>query len=108
MKPLQKRGIFSADDLRIVFSDIAIILGANTKLLKELESRTKTKHPSIMIGDVFLQMVEWIFVYVTLQSPALRVYTQFVNNYEIALKKIKDFNKNPEYIDFLEVKEYIK
>lgn len=39
-----------------------------------------------------------------LQSPALRVYTQFVNNYEIALKKIKEFNKNPEYVDFLEVK----
>jgi hypothetical protein len=99
--------IFLSEDIKIIFSDIEIILAANKNLLQDLDKNLSKWMPSQVIGSVFLQMV-CPSLYLVLCSnfmfkgPVLRVYSMYVNNFERAHRTIAEYLKKDAYIAFLD------
>jgi hypothetical protein len=70
--------IISNDEIKTIFSHIQIILGYNDALLEDLRKKTSSWYPYQMIGDVFLRMAAF-----------MRVYTDYVRNFNDALSMIQ-------------------
>lgn len=81
--------IISNDEIKTIFSHIQIILGYNDALLEDLRKKTSSWHPYQMIGDVFLKMAAF-----------MRVYTDYVRNFNDALAMIQECKKSPEFLAF--------
>ncbi len=80
LKPLRTRlaegsPIISAEDMRVIFSDVEIILSANMKLLNDLDKKMAQWHPTQTIGDVFLEMVRNMY---QLSSIFPSIYVHFL------------------------------
>ncbi|RXN01629.1 Epithelial cell-transforming sequence 2 oncogene-like [Acipenser ruthenus] len=71
------RGIVSAANVLIIFSDVLDILELNRQFLEELKERLQEWGPSQCLGDVFIKF-----------STRLNTYTNFFNNYSVILKTI--------------------
>eukprot|EP01098_Paradermamoeba_levis_P003190 TRINITY_DN1484_c0_g9_i1.p1 TRINITY_DN1484_c0_g9~~TRINITY_DN1484_c0_g9_i1.p1 ORF type:complete len:304 (+),score=81.93 TRINITY_DN1484_c0_g9_i1:213-1124(+) len=83
--------IITTVEIRKIFSDIEVIININHELLRELEPRIQNWSSTQCLGDVFLNM-----------SKFLKVYTQYVNNYNIALATINECKQNTKFWKFLQ------
>ena len=55
--------IVSRQDLKAVFSEIEVICGYNSMLLKQLEDRMKNWSETQLIGDIFIKMIDFLKTY---------------------------------------------
>lgn len=109
-RPLDQAVTISRQDTVSLLSNIELILGVNRVLLKGLEERINTRaHASYLvdknplidpqkegsIGDVFLKL-----------APFLKLYTQYVNNFDLATETYERLCKNSE--EFLVLLENFK
>lgn len=97
-KPLQElaftpNAILSSASVSTIFSNSESILNINKQLLADLESRiVNWSNKTSRLGDIFKNII-----------PFLKLYTQYVNNYDIASKHhIECEHQKPEYVHFLE------
>eukprot|EP01113_Clastostelium_recurvatum_P028624 TRINITY_DN3459_c0_g1_i2.p1 TRINITY_DN3459_c0_g1~~TRINITY_DN3459_c0_g1_i2.p1 ORF type:complete len:1330 (+),score=357.21 TRINITY_DN3459_c0_g1_i2:583-3990(+) len=79
------------DYSRSIFSELEVILAYNGMLLKTLEQRMKNWKTNDNLGDAFLKMTDF-----------LKVYTQYVNNFNSALKTITLSKQHERLGPFLE------
>eukprot|EP01114_Cavostelium_apophysatum_P014970 TRINITY_DN3996_c0_g1_i1.p1 TRINITY_DN3996_c0_g1~~TRINITY_DN3996_c0_g1_i1.p1 ORF type:complete len:701 (-),score=169.13 TRINITY_DN3996_c0_g1_i1:41-2143(-) len=86
-----KKAFITEDQVRLLFSDIEIILGYNQQLLEDMTPRIKSWSPSQCLGDIFLRITNF-----------LKVYTGYVQNYDVALETIGICKKNPKFAAFIE------
>jgi len=89
------RPILSAEKIKLVFSIIEIIHNYHTILFERLESRVKRwladqKATPLVIGDIFVLM-----------STHLSCYSQYVNNFDVAIATLNEEKKiNPTFTQF--------
>lgn len=62
------------EDIKVMFSNIHLILPLNQTMLKDLQARIDTWSPKQKLGDVFVQL-----------GPFLKMYNEYGNNYKQAL-----------------------
>jgi len=89
MLPMQVESMvkknFTEHDIAVVFSCINTILSVSKELLVELESRLE-KWPAIQLfGEVFIKM-----------APVLKLYVEYINNYDQAQAQLKLLMETPE------------
>jgi len=94
LRPLKEaaaggKPIVSHDEIKTIFSNIQIILGYNDALLEDLRKKFAAWHPFQLIGDVFLKMAAF-----------MKVYTDYVRNFNDALATIQECRKVPEFQSF--------
>lgn len=49
--------LITRDQIRLIFSEVEVILAYNKRLLEDLEPRVKEWGPNQRLGDIFLQIV---------------------------------------------------
>ncbi|KAH3767673.1 guanine nucleotide exchange factor [Pelomyxa schiedti] len=89
MEPLRASKIISEDDIKSIFSDVAIIRSVNESLLATLRSRIAKWNKTQKLGDVFLRM-----------SDYLRVYTEYVKNFYVARNTLKKYDGSHAFWNF--------
>jgi len=107
-RPLDQSVTISRQDTLSLFSNVELILGVNRVLLKGLEERiahagspTFSDNPLAdpqkagCIGDIFLRL-----------APFLKLYTQYVNNFDLSTETYDRLYKNSE--EFLVLLESFK
>ncbi len=57
MKIAQNKGFITPDQIKLIFSEVEVILGVNTTVLNELEERMREWSNTQKIGDIFLNIV---------------------------------------------------
>ncbi|KAJ3425089.1 faciogenital dysplasia protein [Anaeramoeba flamelloides] len=89
--PLKKTKIIDLNEIKNIFSNIESIYGLNHRLYLDLEKR-KSNLETRQWSDLFTRFI-----------PFLKLYTDFVNNYENALETIrKNIQNNNSFATFLE------
>eukprot|EP00013_Stygamoeba_regulata_P004064 CAMPEP_0177640894 /NCGR_PEP_ID=MMETSP0447-20121125/6786_1 /TAXON_ID=0 /ORGANISM="Stygamoeba regulata, Strain BSH-02190019" /LENGTH=1125 /DNA_ID=CAMNT_0019142995 /DNA_START=207 /DNA_END=3585 /DNA_ORIENTATION=+ len=88
--PTGKKPLLTPEQVRNIFSIAETIHGYHKMLLDGLEARIGSYDENMTIGDYFLTM-----------SDFMRTYTQYVNNYNIAVEVLDQLEKNPEFVTFL-------
>ncbi|KAJ3450697.1 faciogenital dysplasia protein [Anaeramoeba flamelloides] len=89
--PLKKTKIIDPNEIKNIFSNIESIYGLNHRLYLDLEKR-KSNLETRQWFDLFTRFI-----------PFLKLYTDFVNNYENALETIrKNIQNNNSFATFLE------
>jgi hypothetical protein len=86
LKALKSLGddIIPVATIRIIFSEIEVIKSYNTLIVQKLRARyQKWYSEGQKVGDIFLQL-----------TPFLKVYTAYVNNYNLALKTVTELSQN--------------
>lgn len=74
-----------------------LIEGVNKALLDDLEKRHVNWTPTTCIGDIFLRF-----------APYLKLYTQYVNNYNVSAASITQLTESkPKFREFLQTGERI-
>jgi len=91
MEPMKLSGVANRDQIRAIFSELEIVLAYNTMLLGELSCRMQKLNADTCVGDIFVKM-----------SDFLKVYTQYVNNYNVALVTVNQLKKNEKFAHFLQ------
>jgi len=91
LEPMKSSGIANRDQIRAIFSEIEIVLAYNTMLFGELTKRAQNLNTETCVGDIFAKM-----------SDFLKVYTQYVNNYNTALVTLNQLKKNEKFAHFLQ------
>eukprot|EP01101_Sappina_pedata_P010276 TRINITY_DN6432_c0_g1_i1.p1 TRINITY_DN6432_c0_g1~~TRINITY_DN6432_c0_g1_i1.p1 ORF type:complete len:628 (+),score=173.94 TRINITY_DN6432_c0_g1_i1:1859-3742(+) len=88
--PLVKSGLIEKEDaLKPVINSIPVIIGVNTRLLKDLENRLKIWSSTCILSDIFLLMSEF-----------LKTYTQYVNNYSSAINTFVSLSEKKTFIEW--------
>jgi hypothetical protein len=82
--------VISKSEIKNIFSEIEVILNYNVMLLNELEKRMDNWSQEQIIGDIFLKITDF-----------LKVYTQYVNNYNRAIHTMHSCEKNEKFSSFL-------
>jgi hypothetical protein len=93
-KPLEeetssKKPLLTKEQLKRLFSDIEIIYSFNTKLLEDLQSRVEkwnTWQRRDILGDIFTKIFGF-----------LKVYTNYVQNFNLSLQMIDQLKKNAKF-----------
>eukprot|EP01103_Thecamoeba_quadrilineata_P005211 TRINITY_DN15037_c0_g1_i1.p1 TRINITY_DN15037_c0_g1~~TRINITY_DN15037_c0_g1_i1.p1 ORF type:complete len:1038 (-),score=173.55 TRINITY_DN15037_c0_g1_i1:67-3180(-) len=85
-----KKPFVSSTELRKIFSEIEAILNVNRKLLNDLSPRIDQWTPSQLIGDVFLFLFNF-----------LKIYTQYIADYNTKISTIRECMERPEFTKFL-------
>jgi len=67
--PLQTthKDMIGADDVKVIFGQVTVLLGYNTIMLSKLEKRMSEWSFSSGVGDIFLFMVLFLFVLLNFQ-----------------------------------------
>jgi len=87
--PLKERRIIKDKEIRVIFSNMNVLLGVNVALLKELEKEAENPIPPI--GSTFCWM-----------SDFLKMYSDYCNNQAEAFKILARCRKeNPRFQQFL-------
>jgi hypothetical protein len=96
LRAQQGKPIISLARIALIFSNIEFILSLNTELLMKLRARIQAWSPTQVVGDIMIEA-----------APSLRhTYTQYVNNYDQALKTLNwCLQKENSFAFFLESKE---
>jgi len=70
---------------------VEIILNTNKELLEAaLIKRVEQQwHPNQLVGDIFVKM-----------APCLKIYTEYIQNFNDALNQIQECKKSPAFIEF--------
>eukprot|EP01125_Pyxidicula_operculata_P004908 TRINITY_DN1817_c0_g1_i2.p1 TRINITY_DN1817_c0_g1~~TRINITY_DN1817_c0_g1_i2.p1 ORF type:complete len:764 (+),score=191.86 TRINITY_DN1817_c0_g1_i2:34-2325(+) len=83
--------LLNVTQLNTIFGDIKLIIPLNQQLFEELqECVSKGPDNATKIGEIFVKM-----------SPALKLYTQYVNNYENAIQTLNTLRKSTKFQSFL-------
>jgi hypothetical protein len=95
--PLRETGIrnaqeafISLEDVRIIFGSVEVIYNINMEFCKKLEEKVNTWSSHQKIGSVFLSIGQF-----------LKVYTQYINNYNQAASRLEECKKNKLFAQFL-------
>jgi hypothetical protein len=80
---------FGPKDVQSIFSNVELILNISNEMLQSLSDRYEKWTPNQCIGDIFLKM-----------GPFLKLYIQYVNNYEHSLETLERLEKNPLFQAF--------
>lgn len=102
--------------VQTVFSNITIILQLHEKLYSELEQRMITwSAEQGRLGDIILTMVFLKkrpssfksliqnILFSCKKVPFMKMYTDYVNNYDAALSMLSHLHKNKKFTAFLQV-----
>lgn len=90
----EKSELISKLDVRSIFSDIEVICSTNRLLLQKLEERFQGWNSSKKIGDIFLFLTD-----------SFKLYSQYVNGYDIAIQTLQECKKQTAFQKWLETKE---
>ena len=100
LKPIQNKAfsanqILSNSEISQIFSNVETILGVNSRLLNELETRIPNNPAQkVQIGEAFNQL-----------APFFKLYTKYVETYAPGEKLIIELiEKNPQFNQFLSEK----
>eukprot|EP01116_Phalansterium_solitarium_P014729 TRINITY_DN3252_c0_g2_i2.p2 TRINITY_DN3252_c0_g2~~TRINITY_DN3252_c0_g2_i2.p2 ORF type:complete len:600 (-),score=233.08 TRINITY_DN3252_c0_g2_i2:85-1884(-) len=85
------RPVIPLDDLRVIMSDIEVIMNANSRFLDDLRLCVLRWSPAQRIGDLFLAM-----------GSVLRVYTAYVENYPEAIDRLAKYRDAPAFVAYAE------
>ena len=81
---------FKRDHLKILFSNVHVVIPLNQQLLEELTERVNNWSESQKVGDIFLKI-----------APYFKLYNEYSNNYEASLECFDQFyTKNIQFIKF--------
>jgi hypothetical protein len=81
--------------LRVLFSDLEVIVGLNTELLADLEAHVANFHPRrTCVADPFLKY-----------GAFFRWYHSYISNYDRAFKLLTMLKKSPKMKSFLATQE---
>jgi len=89
--PMKKQKIIRQKDIDVIFSDWENILLVHREIMKRLEDRQKQGYVINEIGDIWIQM-----------SDYLKVYTMYCSNHPYALIKLQILSRNKNFTKFLE------
>eukprot|EP01103_Thecamoeba_quadrilineata_P016666 TRINITY_DN5625_c0_g1_i2.p1 TRINITY_DN5625_c0_g1~~TRINITY_DN5625_c0_g1_i2.p1 ORF type:complete len:802 (-),score=233.69 TRINITY_DN5625_c0_g1_i2:57-2462(-) len=78
------------DDVGVIFSNMNLLIGLSTELLGDLNKRIDSWNNRQLIGDLFLKIV-----------PHLKIYTQYLANYNAAHLRLNSLKQNPQFAAFL-------
>jgi len=85
------------EDIRDIFSQIEVICNYNQNIALKLQERIEKWHWTQQLGDIFLEMMDF-----------LKVYIQYVNNYNVSLEKLEKLNAIPEFSSWLQQQESLE
>ncbi|MDP2438552.1 MAG: hypothetical protein Q8P67_22645, partial [archaeon] len=92
-KPAQSK--FKREHLKILFSNIQVVVPLNQQLYEELSSRLAAWSETQRIGDIFVKM-----------APYFKLYNEYSNNYEAALQLFdRMYTKDVPFVKTLELAE---
>lgn len=83
--------IISEEELKIIFSEIEIVLAYNTILKTELNNRVEKWDQNTCIGDIFIKF-----------SAFLKVYSQYSRNYTEAMNLLNTLKTQSKFKAFLQ------
>jgi len=78
-------------DIKVIFSEIDVILNYNQMMQMQLTERVSKWNAEQRVGDIFLGMIEF-----------MKVYTQYVKNFNDALKTLSLYRQNKLFRDWLQ------
>jgi len=81
---------FSSSSITTIFSNLTSILSLSKEVLNELEHRINNWTQSQRVGDIFVKM-----------SPIMKLYSEYINNFEKASKSLGELLKSPKCTEFL-------
>ncbi|PRP76763.1 hypothetical protein PROFUN_14888 [Planoprotostelium fungivorum] len=81
---------FTKEDMKVVFSDIQVILKFHENFLQLLEERWTNWSVFRCVGDIFLSM-----------NDTLHVYSGYVNNSPFSTVRIQELLRDPRYVKWL-------
>src|SRR3989338_212649 len=86
---------FKRDHLKILFSNVHVVIPLNQQLLEELTERVNNWSESQKVGDIFLKI-----------APYFKLYNEYSNNYEASLECFDQlYTKDVQFIKLLEMCE---
>eukprot|EP00824_Muranothrix_gubernata_P014919 TRINITY_DN3091_c0_g1_i3.p1 TRINITY_DN3091_c0_g1~~TRINITY_DN3091_c0_g1_i3.p1 ORF type:complete len:300 (-),score=58.80 TRINITY_DN3091_c0_g1_i3:10-909(-) len=99
LKPLReiaemRHNILTLAEIRSIFSIIEMIFNVNSTLLNDLKKGFNSSTHTVMIGEKFLRL-----------APFLRLYTEYINNYNTGLAVLTQCRKRKEFAAFLKLRE---
>jgi len=89
-KALETKPIISKEEIRNIFSNSEVLMGFHQMLLTSLDERITNWSDGTEIGIVFLE-----------KAPVLKLYVEYVNNYDNSVKTIADCLANKNFENFL-------
>jgi len=89
-KALETKAIISKEEIRNIFSNSEVLMGFHQMLLTSLDERITNWSDGTEIGIVFLE-----------KAPVLKLYVEYVNNYDNSVKTIADCLANKNFENFL-------
>lgn len=95
MSPLKKpenSNLISKEAFKHIFSELEVIYSYNSVFLSNLEKRFQQWSVHQKIGDIILQITEF-----------LKVYTQYTNNYNKAIATVEKCTENHDFLQFIQV-----
>lgn len=90
--PLQSKTFMKPEDVSSLFSNCKLILNVSKTLLEELETKMKNWNSRELIGEIFIKLVPWF-----------KLYTEYVNNYDKAIRVFTKYLKVPDFMNFITV-----
>lgn len=98
----ENRPILPKKDIKAIFFQLEVIRGYTSALYQQLENRLvlrEKEDPSpVLLGDIFLQMADY-----------LRTYILYTSNYTTAIQTLNSALKNcPDFVKFLQSEKVVK
>jgi hypothetical protein len=78
------------EHIKCIFYHIEGIYQCTTLLLKQLEERTNSWSATSVIGDIFVNMADY-----------MKIYRSFVNNYAKAHQALKECHRDPTFVEYV-------
>lgn len=82
--------MFTEEESRVVFGNVALLTNYNKALLKDLRARVQAWHDQQRIGDIFERML-----------PFLKMYEQYCTNHHASIKALIELKKKKDVQKFL-------
>lgn len=86
-----KGELISEDQFRVMFSNVLLILGYNSQLLKDIETKLGEAEIEPKLGEVFLKHCEY-----------LKIYAEYCNNYNKALEVLRVLTSNKKFLQLVD------
>eukprot|EP01103_Thecamoeba_quadrilineata_P017291 TRINITY_DN6063_c0_g1_i1.p1 TRINITY_DN6063_c0_g1~~TRINITY_DN6063_c0_g1_i1.p1 ORF type:complete len:925 (+),score=193.04 TRINITY_DN6063_c0_g1_i1:24-2798(+) len=80
----------TSTQIKTIFSCLEVIYAYNKNLLESISQRFHSWSPNQYLGDIFLEINQY-----------MKTYTQYVKDYEGAVKQLNVCKLNPKFLDFL-------
>jgi hypothetical protein len=83
--------LISVDDLKVIFSNVDVLLNVNKKFLDDLTVALETWSPTAKVAPTLLKVM-----------PFLKVYSQYINNFNASLAKYEQCMKVKRFKKFVD------